>query len=84
MKACCIAIDQVGHGREEPLSVQGLDQPEQRMFSFIENGGVEHLRKESLMMHQVFLKTCDDVAAHHDMDARERFLDQLRKGESSQ
>ena len=54
------------------------------MLTFIENRRVEYLRKESFVMGQVLLKACDDVAAHHDMGVRERFLNQLGKGEPSQ
>ena len=54
------------------------------MLPLIQNGRVKDLGEESLVMHQFFLQPSDDIAAHHDMDLRERLLDHLAKCQARQ
>ena len=77
-----IAVHEIGHRRLVPLAGQRLEQPQQRVLALVHDGRVEHLPEESLVLRQLLLQPRDDVAADHDVNLREGFLDHLAEGQT--
>ncbi len=48
MQAGRIAVDEVRDGGHLALAVQGLDQPQERMFAFIEDRRIENFRERTV------------------------------------
>ena len=54
------------------------------MLALVEDGRVEHLGEEPLVLGSSSCKPRDDVTADHHMDVREGLLDHLAEGQARQ